>query len=166
MYDDIRLHVARSYTSSADSPFSLMSFFTLSNHAPRSPADSFAMAGPITHCLLRACLGPGREDMRGQWSVWWAHLLKKLCGAYIKKTSNIVKWSSRRPTVCVFLPHSMRSSFLLYLIKKTILECYYINDYRSVSNSYYVVLKNQWESRILGIHRKHHWLYIRTKHTR
>ena len=32
MYDDIRLHVARSYTSSADSPFSLMSSFTLSNH--------------------------------------------------------------------------------------------------------------------------------------
>ena len=32
MYDDIRLHVARSYTSSADSPFSLRSSFTLSNH--------------------------------------------------------------------------------------------------------------------------------------
>ena len=32
MYDDIRLHVAWSYTSSADSPFSLMSSFTLSNH--------------------------------------------------------------------------------------------------------------------------------------
>ena len=32
MYDDIRLHVARSYTSSADSPLSLMSSFTLSNH--------------------------------------------------------------------------------------------------------------------------------------
>ena len=32
MYDDIRLHVARSYTSSANSPFSLMSSFTLSNH--------------------------------------------------------------------------------------------------------------------------------------
>ena len=32
MYDDIRLHVARSYTSSADSPFSLISSFTLSNH--------------------------------------------------------------------------------------------------------------------------------------
>ena len=32
MYDDIRLHVARSYTSSADSPFSLMSSFTLFNH--------------------------------------------------------------------------------------------------------------------------------------
>ena len=32
MYDDIRLHVARSYTSSANSPFSLISSFTLSNH--------------------------------------------------------------------------------------------------------------------------------------
>ena len=32
MYDDIHLHVARSYTSSADSPFSLLSSFTLSNH--------------------------------------------------------------------------------------------------------------------------------------
>ncbi len=32
MYDDIRLHVARSYTSSADSPFSLISSFTLSSH--------------------------------------------------------------------------------------------------------------------------------------
>ena len=32
MYDDIRLHVARSYTSSADSPFSLISSLTLSNH--------------------------------------------------------------------------------------------------------------------------------------
>ena len=32
MYDDIRLHVARSYTSSADSPFSLISSYTLSNH--------------------------------------------------------------------------------------------------------------------------------------
>ena len=32
MYDDVRLHVARSYTSSADSPFSLISSFTLSNH--------------------------------------------------------------------------------------------------------------------------------------
>ena len=30
--DDIRLHVAQSYTSSADSPFSLRSSFTLSNH--------------------------------------------------------------------------------------------------------------------------------------
>ena len=27
MYDDIRLHVARSYTSSADSPFSLISLY-------------------------------------------------------------------------------------------------------------------------------------------
>ena len=34
MYDDFRLHVAPSYTSSADSPFSLMSSFTLSNHLP------------------------------------------------------------------------------------------------------------------------------------
>ena len=32
MYDNIHLHVAWSYTSSADSPFSLMSSFTLSNH--------------------------------------------------------------------------------------------------------------------------------------
>ena len=24
--------------------------------APRSPADSFVMAGPIKHCLLRACI--------------------------------------------------------------------------------------------------------------
>ena len=32
IYDDIRLHVARSYTSSADSPFSLISSFTVSNH--------------------------------------------------------------------------------------------------------------------------------------
>ena len=32
MYDDIRLHIARSYISSADSPFSLISSFTLSNH--------------------------------------------------------------------------------------------------------------------------------------
>ena len=32
MYDDIHLHVARSYTSSADGPFYLMSSFTLSNH--------------------------------------------------------------------------------------------------------------------------------------
>ena len=32
MYDDIRLHVARSYTSSADSTFYLLSSFTLSNH--------------------------------------------------------------------------------------------------------------------------------------
>ena len=32
MYGYIRLRVARSYTSSADSPFSLMSSFTLSNH--------------------------------------------------------------------------------------------------------------------------------------
>ena len=24
--------------------------------APRSPADSFVMAGPIRHCLLRACI--------------------------------------------------------------------------------------------------------------
>ena len=31
MYDDIRLHVARAYTSSADSPFSLISSLTLSN---------------------------------------------------------------------------------------------------------------------------------------
>ena len=32
MYGDIRLDVARAYTSSADSPFSLISSFTLSNH--------------------------------------------------------------------------------------------------------------------------------------
>ena len=32
MCDDIRLHVARSYTSSADSPFSLISSFNLPNH--------------------------------------------------------------------------------------------------------------------------------------
>ena len=32
MHDETRLHVARSYTSSADSPFFLMSSFTLSNH--------------------------------------------------------------------------------------------------------------------------------------
>ena len=32
VYDDIRLHVALSYTSSADRLFSLMSSFTLSNH--------------------------------------------------------------------------------------------------------------------------------------
>ena len=32
MYDDIPLHVVRSYTSSADSPFPLISSFTLSNH--------------------------------------------------------------------------------------------------------------------------------------
>ena len=32
VYDDICLHVARSYTSSADSPFSLIYSFTLSNH--------------------------------------------------------------------------------------------------------------------------------------
>ena len=32
MYDAIRLHVARSYTSSAYSPFSLISSVTLSNH--------------------------------------------------------------------------------------------------------------------------------------
>ena len=32
MYDDIRLLVARSYTSSADNHFSLISSFTLSNH--------------------------------------------------------------------------------------------------------------------------------------
>ena len=32
MYDDIRLHVARSDTPSADSPLSLISSFTLSNH--------------------------------------------------------------------------------------------------------------------------------------
>ena len=32
MYDDIRLHVTRSYTSSADNTFSLISSFTLSNH--------------------------------------------------------------------------------------------------------------------------------------
>ena len=32
LYDDIRLHVALSYTSSADSLFSLMSSLTLSNH--------------------------------------------------------------------------------------------------------------------------------------
>ena len=32
MYDDIRLHVARLYTSSADSSFSLISSFTLTNH--------------------------------------------------------------------------------------------------------------------------------------
>ena len=32
MYDGIRLHVARSYTSSSDSPFSLISSFTLPNH--------------------------------------------------------------------------------------------------------------------------------------
>ena len=31
MYDDIRIHVARSYTSSASSPFYLVSSFTLSN---------------------------------------------------------------------------------------------------------------------------------------
>ena len=30
MYDDVRLHLTRSYTSSADSPFSLISSFTLS----------------------------------------------------------------------------------------------------------------------------------------
>ena len=32
MFDDIRLHVVRSYTSSPDSPFSLISPLTLSNH--------------------------------------------------------------------------------------------------------------------------------------
>ena len=32
IYDDIRLHVTRSYTSSPDSPFSLISSLTLSNH--------------------------------------------------------------------------------------------------------------------------------------
>ena len=32
VYDDICLHVARSYTSSDDSPFSLIYSFTLSNH--------------------------------------------------------------------------------------------------------------------------------------
>ena len=32
MYDDIRLQVARSFTSSPDSPFSLVPSFTLSNH--------------------------------------------------------------------------------------------------------------------------------------
>ena len=32
MYDDIRLHVAWSHTSSADSPFSFISSLTLSNH--------------------------------------------------------------------------------------------------------------------------------------
>ena len=32
MYDDIRLHVVRSYTSSPDSPFSLISTLTLFNH--------------------------------------------------------------------------------------------------------------------------------------
>ena len=32
IYDDVRLHVAWSYTSSPDSPFSLMSSFTLFNH--------------------------------------------------------------------------------------------------------------------------------------
>ena len=28
--------------------------------APRSPADSFVMAGPIRHCLLRACVVPNK----------------------------------------------------------------------------------------------------------
>ena len=34
VYDDIRLRLERSYTSSADIPFSLISSFTLSNHLP------------------------------------------------------------------------------------------------------------------------------------
>ena len=40
MYDDIRLHVEPSYTSSADSPFSLISSFTLSNHLLLSMSSS------------------------------------------------------------------------------------------------------------------------------
>ena len=36
MNDDIRLHVARSYTTSADSPFSLISSFTSSNQIQNS----------------------------------------------------------------------------------------------------------------------------------
>ena len=40
MYDDIRLHVARSYTSSADSPFSLISLYFVQPSSLRSSSLS------------------------------------------------------------------------------------------------------------------------------
>ena len=52
MYDDIRLHVARSYTSSPDSPFSLISSFTLSNHLLLGvPTDAENAAHRIGNCV-------------------------------------------------------------------------------------------------------------------
>ena len=54
---DIRLHVARSYTSSADSPFSLISSFTLSNQlllALPSPVY-FHFHRPPSHVVFLSC---------------------------------------------------------------------------------------------------------------
>ena len=47
MCDDISLHVARSYTSSADSPFSLMSSFTLSNHQDSLRSSCLSIPSPL-----------------------------------------------------------------------------------------------------------------------
>ena len=49
MYDDIHLHMSQLYTSSSDSPFSLISSVTLSS--PRSSLY-FPFDGPSSHALL------------------------------------------------------------------------------------------------------------------
>ena len=46
--------------------------------------NSWKIVVPI-YLYLYEVLGPGREDLSGQWSVWCSHLLKTMRWVYKKK---------------------------------------------------------------------------------
>ena len=52
----------------------------------------FAKLRLSLYLYLYEDLGPGREDLSGQWSVWCSHL--KLCGGFIKKSTIVIKISA------------------------------------------------------------------------
>ena len=47
--------------------------------APRSPAESFVMAGPIRHCLLRACRADGAHARGPPAAPWPRGSLSRFC---------------------------------------------------------------------------------------
>ena len=105
IYHDIRLHVARSYTSSADSPFSAIPSRTLSNH--------FLVGVPLISSYAHATstLVPGL-------SLWFPPLLLSLlfvhlwsCTASRLRTS-IVAFSFLRRPISFPVPFSMPISLL------------------------------------------------------
>ena len=69
MYDDIRLHVAQSYTSSADSPFSFISSFTLSNHLLVG-LPLFLAVAQLVECRTRNRESPGSNPRCYRFEVW------------------------------------------------------------------------------------------------
>ena len=50
--------------------------------------QSVYMLVSLSFFYLYEVIGPGREDLSGQWSVWCSHLLKTMRWVYKKSNSN------------------------------------------------------------------------------